>query len=260
MLQRSNILNKKFERSAMFGYKVEDVDTFFTQVADEYQRLCEEKEILEQKINTLANKVEEYRNDENSLRSILIEAKKLGDSIIVKAKEQAEMIVKEAKVAAENVVTRAKGQIAKEQGTLLQLQKEVSSFKSKVKALYNAHLDMLSNLPDVSGKIEIEEVDLKLNIGEFSASSADVADVSESVSEQMARPDDDEPVTRRLNLGETGDEGSSGDGVVKKRFIDVNTNEKGDLVSKYGVLKFGENHPLTPDSKSSTKKKALSKK
>lgn len=49
MLQRSNIINKKFERSAMFGYKVEDVDTFFTQVADEYQRLCEENEILEQK-------------------------------------------------------------------------------------------------------------------------------------------------------------------------------------------------------------------
>ncbi|GHU85378.1 hypothetical protein FACS1894198_3130 [Clostridia bacterium] len=258
MLQRSNIINKKFERSAMFGYKVEDVDTFFTQVADEYQRLCEENEILEQKINTLANKVEEYRNDENSLRSILIEAKKLGDSIIVKAKEQAEMIVKEAKITAESVVTRAKGQITKEQNTLMQLQKEVSGFKNKVKALYNTHLDMLSSLPDVSGKIE--EVDLKLNIGEFSASSADVADVSENVSGQMARPDDDEPVTRRLNLGEKGDEGLSGDGVVKKRFIDVNTNEKGDLVSKYGVLKFGEKHPLTSDAKSPPKKKAFFKK
>jgi cell division initiation protein len=238
----------------MFGYKVEDVDAFFTQVADEYQRLCEENEILEQKINTLANKVEEYRNDENSLRSILIEAKRLGDSIIVKAKEQAEMIVKEAKVAAENVITRANGQISREQNTLLQLQKEVSSFKSKVKALYNTHLNMLSSLPDVSG--EVGEVDLRLNAGEFSAGSVGV---SGDVSEQMERPGDDEPVTRRLNLGE-GAANLSGDEAVKKRFIDVNTNENGDLVSKYGILKFGEKHRLTSDDKLSPKKKAFFKK
>ena len=120
----------------MFGYKIEDVDSFFAQISEEYQRLCEENEILEQKINVLANKIEEYRNTEDSVSSVLIEAKKLGDSIIEKAKEQANSILREAKSQAENSVANIKMQISKEQNALLRMQREVAGFKNKISNIY----------------------------------------------------------------------------------------------------------------------------
>ena len=70
MLTPETIASRRFDKQ-MGGYKQDEVEIFLQQVAAEYAKLLAEKEELEQKIEVLADKVEQYREDEDSLRSAL---------------------------------------------------------------------------------------------------------------------------------------------------------------------------------------------
>ena len=81
MLTPETIASRRFDKQ-MGGYKQDEVEIFLQQVAAEYAKLLAEKEELEQKIEVLADKVEQYREDEDSLRSALIGAQK-GETVEV---------------------------------------------------------------------------------------------------------------------------------------------------------------------------------
>ena len=132
----------------MGGYKQDEVEIFLQQVAAEYAKLLAEKEELEQKIEVLADKVEQYREDEDSLRSALIGAQKLGDSVIRESKAKADYIVREAKDKADRILENAQKSIEKEQMALIKMQKEVTKFKNRLLTLYRQHLEMISALPE----------------------------------------------------------------------------------------------------------------
>ena len=94
MLTPETIASRRFDKQ-VGGYKQDEVEMFLQQVAGEYAKLLSEKEDLEEKIEVLAEKVEQYREDEDSLRSALIGAQKLGDSVIRESKSKAEYILRD---------------------------------------------------------------------------------------------------------------------------------------------------------------------
>ena len=105
MLTPETIASRRFDKQ-VGGYKQDEVEMFLQQVAGEYAKLLSEKEDLEEKIEVLAEKVEQYREDEDSLRSALIGAQKLGDSVIRESKSKAEYILREAQAQARYVTGR----------------------------------------------------------------------------------------------------------------------------------------------------------
>ena len=88
-------------------------------------------EELEEKLKILAEKIKEYRNDEDALRDALLIAKKQAISIENDAKAEAERILKEAKEKAEKIVKDAKDDAAKKKE---QSDKDVAAAKEKAKA------------------------------------------------------------------------------------------------------------------------------
>lgn len=147
MLTPETIASRRFDKQ-VGGYKQEEVEMFLQQVAGEYAKLLSEKEDLEEKIEVLAEKVEQYREDEDSLRSALIGAQKLGDSVIRESKSKAEYILREAQAQADQILENAQKSIEKEQMALIKMQKEVTKFKNRLLTLYRQHLEMISALPE----------------------------------------------------------------------------------------------------------------
>ena len=129
MLTPETIASRRFDKQ-VGGYKQDEVEMFLQQVAGEYAKLLSEKEDLEEKIEVLAEKVEQYREDEDSLRSALIGAQKLGDSVIRESKSKAEYILREAQAQADQILENAQKSIEKEQMALIKMQKEVTKFKN----------------------------------------------------------------------------------------------------------------------------------
>ena len=154
MLTPNDISNKRFEKSPFGGYKPEEVDSFLSEIAISYERLYEAKEAAEEKMEVLAEKLEEYRANEDSLRTVLLGAQKLGDNIIRDSKAKAEVIISDAEGQVKQVFSESEGKINKERETLATLQKETAEFKKRLIAMYKQHLELISLMPEQEEKHE----------------------------------------------------------------------------------------------------------
>lgn len=139
--------NIKFEKAA-FGYRPDDVDSFLEQVIATLRDQEKEKADLEKKIMILADKIEDYRSEEDSLKAALLGAQKMGDSIIRESKIKAKQIEEEASIKADQLLRSSREELENTKYELTRMKREVSAFKSKMLSLYKSHLESIGLLPD----------------------------------------------------------------------------------------------------------------
>ena len=179
MISASDIRDRKFEKAA-FGYKQEDIDDFLAELITEFEEIDAEREDLHSKIQILADKVREYRQDEDALKDALLGAQKQGhkvvaeaqekaDEIIAQAEEKAKILIDEATVQHEAAMEKNRAEIAKEKENLVEAQKHVTEFKKSLFDMYKTHLEMISAMPE----IEIDDDD---NDQQYSSSADDIAE------------------------------------------------------------------------------------
>ena len=152
MLSSEEIRSITFEKS-MRGYRTEDVDAFLEQVAAGVDQLNAEREDLEKKLYILAQKVEEYRSEEETLKSALINAQRLGENVIHEARIKADGMVREATGKAQRILEAADEREREEKEKLRTLEAEVSAFKGSILTLYQKHIEALSELDDSVEKV-----------------------------------------------------------------------------------------------------------
>lgn len=142
----AEIQSKRFDKG-MSGYRVEEVNAYLTEVANYLEDVLDEKAELEQKLLLLAEKVEEYREDEDSLRAALIGAQKLGDSVVREAKRKAEVILADASQKADEMVAQIRENVERETDALNKMQAEVARFKGQILSLYKQHIELINTIP-----------------------------------------------------------------------------------------------------------------
>ena len=184
MISASDIRERKFEKAA-FGYKQEEIDDFLAELISEFEELDAEREDLHSKIQILADKVREYRQDEDALKDALLGAQKQGhkvgaeaqekaDEIIAQAEEKAKILLDEATVQHEAAMEKNRAEIAKEKENLIEAQKQVSEFKKSLFDMYKTHLEMISAMPE----IELDEED-----------TSQYSEQTETTEEELPQPD-----------------------------------------------------------------------
>lgn len=141
-----DIRNVTFDK-AMRGYRMEEVDTFLAQAAAEFEKLEQDKEDLEKKLYILAEKVDQYRNDEDTLKTALLNAQRMGESVIYEARQKAETIIYDANTKASQAKDEAAQAVADSELQLAQIKAEVAHFKASVLDLYRQHIEALSAIP-----------------------------------------------------------------------------------------------------------------
>lgn len=156
MITPNDIANKKFEKAA-FGYKPEEVDAFLNDIIISYKEMYQSKVAAEEKLEVLAEKLEEYRANEDSLKTVLLGAQKLGENIVRDSKAKAEVIVADAENQVKQVFAESESKIIKEKETLATLQKETAEFKKHLLAMYRQHLELISLMPENNEEKAAEE-------------------------------------------------------------------------------------------------------
>lgn len=260
MLTPNDIANKKFEKG-MGGYKVHDVEAFMSQVSDTVIDLLKEKAELEQKLELLADKLQEYRQDEDSLRTALLGAQKLGDGVIRESKTKAEIIMRDATIKAERMIDNAQAQIEKEKANLAKMQSEVSTFKSRLLALYKQHLSLITALPEVEGKIEEEPAEDDTKFAKtFKQAAAPAPAEEEPIRQKPAVQQHEENYDNEDEEAEQATTYKKPEG--KLVFMTKHDSEEDEepfeepkQESRFGPLKFGTGYELTRDEQSAPKKK-----
>lgn len=161
MLTLNDIINVSFRKSNFSGYRTEDVDEFIDEVKDSYdalikktveqkeemESLAEENNQLQKKIAVLAGKIEEYRAEEDEIKSALVSAQKLGEASVREARHKAEIILKEANIKADKIIAGTKQDVIDQQKELERLQKAVNEFRTQLLNIYKEHLTMINAIP-----------------------------------------------------------------------------------------------------------------
>ncbi len=145
MMTLEDIRNVEFTKGR--GYRAEEVDDFIDECVAAMEALVAENQETNQKLKVLADKLAEYRNDEDSIRGALLNAQRTGDTIVREAQEKAKAIAEEAQRSSDALRKELLAGVEAERAELARAKQEVSDFKNKILGLYKDQLALLKLLP-----------------------------------------------------------------------------------------------------------------
>ncbi len=152
-----DIEQQEFSKSFR-GYNEEEVDDFLDKIVKDYEELINENVRLNEEIERMQEKLKEFSQIEETLRSALLNAQKSAAEMKEKVKDEAKIIIEkaemEAKVLKQQVFQRE--DLAKNE--IDNLRRYKFNFKEKFKSMLNLYLKMIET-EDFEGKgnYKIEE-------------------------------------------------------------------------------------------------------
>lgn len=155
MIASEDVRRVTFER-AMRGYRCEDVDDYLKQVADSMDTLSAENDDLQKKLVVLAQRIDQYRAEEDTLRTTMINAQRLGENVIKEAKQKAAEIIRAATIRAEDREQHARDEVELAKQELITLRKEADNFKKTLIGMYREHIEVISKIPEYHGEEDDE--------------------------------------------------------------------------------------------------------
>ncbi len=187
MFNANEIRQITFEK-VVRGYRPEDVESFMEKIADEFEALAAEKQEIEGQLYILAERIEQYKTEEESIKATLISAQKLGESIIAESRQKAEAILKDANIRKNDILASAHEEFAMYEENLARIKKETSDFKIHVLSMYKDHIESLSRVPEIKAEpaAVVAEEQLAEEKVEETAVEATEEVVEEAVAEQPA--------------------------------------------------------------------------
>lgn len=139
MLPPYEIKAKEFTH-VLRGYAVEEVDEYCAFALDKYTELYRENDALEQKIASLEAELAHFREDEESIRSALVDAKRASTRIVEEATERSKVILHSAKLNCDRILSEFRSAVSEERDELLLLRAMVKKFKDDLfSCLQNAY-------------------------------------------------------------------------------------------------------------------------
>ncbi len=104
-----------FGKATFGGYNMEDVDSFLEPLTDDYITLYKENALLKSKMKVLVSKLEEYRNNEASMKDAIVNAQKTCDMMVKEAEAKCAQMLTDANAAALENAKNADALIAAEE-------------------------------------------------------------------------------------------------------------------------------------------------
>ena len=236
MLTVKEINEVSFGKAGFSGYKPEDVDRFIDEVAEAFQELENERDDalnrlrglteentaltsknteLQEKLSVLAQRIEAYRAEEDSIKNAIISAQKLAKQSIQEAQDKAKAIVEEAETHAKQIVENAKmdnykvvqsyaAQTEGKREELEEMKRQVSAFRTSLMEMYKKHLECIDHIPSFRQKERVEtpsmpEPEPVVAVKEASVSAPSEPEQQASTKEQQKQqpePQEDFPVQR----------------------------------------------------------------
>lgn len=156
MLPPYEIKAKEFTH-VLRGYAVEEVDEYCAFALDKYTELYRENDALEQKIASLEAELAHFREDEESIRSALVDAKRASTRIVEEATERSKVILHSAKLNCDRILSEFRSAVSEERDELLLLRAMVKKFKDDLFSAYKTHIEYIERIaPELDSLDESE--------------------------------------------------------------------------------------------------------
>ncbi|WP_433749556.1 DivIVA domain-containing protein [Falsibacillus pallidus] len=157
-----DIHNKEFSKGFR-GYDEDEVNEFLDQIIKDYELLIREKKELEEKLNSMHERLSHFTNIEETLNKSIIVAQEAAEEVRRHAQKESKLIIKEAEKNADRIVNESLSKARKIAIEIEDLKKQSKVFRTRFRMLIEAQLDMLKNDDwDKLMEFEIDASELKV--------------------------------------------------------------------------------------------------
>lgn len=199
MLAPHELKNKPFTKSVR-GYSPVEVDEYIELLLEKYTELYRENNELERKLKNVGSKLDQMRDEEESIRSTLLNAQKMAEKIVSDANTRADAITASIKERCDSIIAKFRAELNDEKDEMWEIRTRILDFK---KALFDAYREHIKSLQELSVN-EIEDIVLP---DEDQIVADIISDVKDAVmSETQTKTFDEvkyEPVVEMDSLKET---------------------------------------------------------
>ncbi len=147
MLTPNDIQNKKF-KTAVSGYKKEEVEEFIGIVCTEFDSLYKQNIALNDKINMLTDAVKQYKSMETALQNTIVTAQNVSEELKRTAQLNAEATLKEAEQTAADMINKANEEVSSIKAKYEALRQDFDIYKTKIKTVVEAQLRTIDELSE----------------------------------------------------------------------------------------------------------------
>ncbi len=130
-------------KSGVMGFDKNEVNDFLNAITNDYEKLYKENIALKDKNTLLSDAIKEYKTMEVALRDTVVSAHSISDEIKKNAYKEADNIIQDAKNKCDEMFNEASKSLNETKVEIESLKQQYAIYKSKVKALIAAQLDLL---------------------------------------------------------------------------------------------------------------------
>ncbi len=153
MFTPKELQEKTFDKAVFGGYDMQMVDEFLEPLTEDYITLYKENSVLKSKMKILVEKLEEYREQEISMKKALVAAQKTSESIIADAQKKAAGILNDAESAVSGKESSLQLELSAEQQRVERAKSTAQDFIDAVEREVRQHLSQLEALKRMAGPL-----------------------------------------------------------------------------------------------------------
>lgn len=139
-----DIHNKEFSRGFR-GYDEDEVNEFLDKVMKDYEIVRREKEQLEKEVKELNERLQHFESIEETLNKSILVAQETAEEVKGSAHKESKLIIKEAEKNADRIINDALSQSRQIAMEIEDMKKQAKVFRTRLKMLIEAQLDMIDN-------------------------------------------------------------------------------------------------------------------
>jgi cell division initiation protein len=145
MLTPKQLKSYSFQAVGRNTYKASDVDAYMDEVYTSYEQMFKENGELVKKMNLLAEKLSEYKDDEDNIRNALLTAERMKEKIVGDARNDALKLINDAQKQTDEQLSG----IDKKAGEIIaEAQKKADDIKKSADAAYKEKVGDLEAAAD----------------------------------------------------------------------------------------------------------------
>ena len=168
-----------FNRATFGGYDMQSVDEFLEPLTEDYVTLYKENALLKSKMRILVTKLEEYRQNEASMKDAIVNAQKTCDKMVKEAEVKCTQMLNEANMTAAENTKNADALIAVENARVEEARQAATAKIEEIEEQMRACLQALERIKTANRPINEKKV--------FDYDSdPDTADATAAVADEIA--------------------------------------------------------------------------
>ncbi len=134
------------------GFDIEEVDNFLDLVANEFEELIKENNLLREEDQRKLARIQELEGEREKIREILLSVQQITEEMKKNARKEGELIIEDARGQARKIVESAQAQALKIEEEINRLKQQRLQFEATLAAAIDTHRRLLESSRESFGQ------------------------------------------------------------------------------------------------------------